>query len=78
MNRCATCKHWGAGEPRRFANWGELRHCAVFTTNNPAPGATISVGGDNEFGDYDADFVTRPSFGCVLWEQKPATAEEEA
>ncbi len=70
MSHCKDCKHWGTGKPQRMANYSPKRHCAVIVTNDADSLAMISVGGDIEHGDYPADLLTHPNFGCVLWEAK--------
>jgi hypothetical protein len=62
MNRCKTCKWWGAkDDPRR------MRNCTNSKLDDVAENADYY-----EPGEFvgDVDINTSPDFGCVLWEKK--------
>lgn len=77
--RCATCRHWDANGKEfeiaggyRCSYETERRKCsAVPATERPHDGTDETSAAVLVDCDWSgAAMLTRPSFGCVLWEEK--------
>lgn len=81
MNRCATCKHWGAGSPSLDYDTeheipgppvakGEKRSKTLWKYCEKLDDVTL-VNCDCSY-EYSSDTMsyTVETFGCVLWEAK--------
>ncbi len=60
MNTCATCKWW----EERKERWQKRGFGWCNRILNADAGDAAVVSGE------DCDIVTRPDFGCTLWEPK--------
>ena len=79
--RCATCRHWDA-EPhsenmqvhrcRRVLEWWEATSWDDDGERVWKPEAADVLAFTNDGSSYRADLLTRPEFGCVMWEASDA------
>lgn len=59
--RCATCKHW-------FRYFGNIGSCQKTATSNGEPHDTSTLARAEDVSALGASLVTKPDFGCVMWE----------
>ena len=71
MNTCLTCKHWRKIRDEDAFGWpgphGECLNLDEFSTDKTAWLWFANVEKDN---CGDLSLVTKPDFGCTLWEEK--------
>ena len=74
--RCETCKHWSRDE--RVINDDGTGTCArgAGVWAGPKGGDTLAYAADYE--GYKAALVTKPNFGCVMYESRADVALPEA
>jgi hypothetical protein len=66
MNTCATCKHWGGW------NDADASPCKIIQWDDNADGtvpAEVHVSTELVSLVIDAMLLTKPTFGCNLWER---------
>ena len=74
MNNCGTCKHWGSIEKNVYRNegpGGQKRCGRIVDGTNTSNNELQNERAYTEDGeDYYSAIMTKPDFGCVLWEPK--------
>ena len=75
MNNCGTCKHWGSVCSTRFRGdlkCGDQKRCGrIADASDVGESELINETAYTEDGeDYYSALLTKPDFGCVLWEAK--------